>query len=131
MEPIIPERQSRTFTADRRRSCRRFAIAVQVLFSWTDPDGLSQAGQGTTRDISIDGIFINTRAVPIPGSSVEFDLRLPSRVTRGVEIRLRGTGTVLRFDPPDSQPLGFAAQAAFCLPGAGMPFDTGSELDIH
>lgn len=131
MEPTILENQPWSRLTDRRQRSRRFAIAAQAHFSWMGPDGVCHAGKGTTRDISLHGIFIRTHSVPMPGNAVEVNVSIPSLVTSGVAVRLKGAGTVLRVDPPDSQPIGFAAEVNFQTTGTGVPFDSDSEFDIH
>jgi hypothetical protein len=120
-----------TQSSERRMRSRRFPLSVPVEFSWLGPDRSWKAGHGTTRDVSIHGIFIFTYAVPIPGSTIEVSVQLPSLMTSGAQMKLVGSGTVLRVDPPDSQATGFAAEVRFCAQGDGVSSGSASEDETH
>lgn len=81
-----------------------------------------------TRDISLHGIFVWALCVPTPGAVIEVNVYIPSLVPSGAPVRLKGTGTVLRVDPPDSQPKGFVAELNFQTTGIGASFDSYSNV---
>lgn len=113
----MPQTLSQDFAVDRRQRGRRFAIVASVKFSWTGSDGKRSTGRGRTRDISIYGAFIWAWPVPLPGTEVEVNVEVPALVTGGLPLRLHGSGTVLRVDPPDAQAHGFAIAVNFQTTG--------------
>jgi hypothetical protein len=104
---------------ERRKRGRRFTIAAAARFVWTSSDGTQHEGKGTTRDVCLNGVFIQAYLVPNPGSPIEVTLVMPPMVKDGAFARLVGRGTVLRLDAPDLQRKGFAAQVEFQTTGAG------------
>ncbi len=88
------------------RKLKRYYVQAPALFSWKDADGSLRAGEGATRDISMQAVFVICRECPPTGDQLRLDVLLPSlRGTPGV--RLRGEGVVLRVDHSDSQISGF------------------------
>lgn len=112
---------------ERRQRSRRFVIRALANFSWQGPDGVWHTGKGTTRDISLHGVFIQTDSGPVPRAAIELNVSIPSLVTSGVTVKLNGAGTVLRIDPPDSKPQGFAAAVTFQTTGTGTQSNSVSE----
>ena len=131
MEQTALDNRRESSPADRRRQSRRFSIASPARFTWLDTDGGWHTGKGMTRDISLHGVFVATHSVPVPGTVVEVDVAIPPLKKAGAAIRLLGRGRVLRIEPPDSQPRGFAAQVNFQSTGIGASFDSNSETEIH
>ena len=131
MEQKSQQEQTQASCGERRLRSRRFTIKAEAHFSWLGPDGVWRSGTGTTENISLHGVFIRTYFVPMPTAAVEVHVSIPSLVTNGGALRLTGTGTVLRIDPPGSQPTGFAAEMIFQTTGIGAPFGCDSETEIH
>ena len=123
--------QSQYRNLERRERSRRFGIAAPVRFHWRGTDGVCHEGKGTTRDISLHGVFVWTHEVPVPGATVEVNINIPSLVRNGVGVSLNGMGTVLRADPPNGQPKGFAAEMNFQKSRTGDSIDSDSETQIH
>ena len=119
MEYIALSNLKRTGQDERRQRSRRFNIGAPARFSWRGADGALHTAKGTTRDISLHGVFIHTDFVPIPGTTIEIHVTIPSLVSNGLAVRLTGTGTVLRVEPLDSRPTGFAAAVTFQSTGLG------------
>jgi hypothetical protein len=102
---------------ERRKGSHRFDITAPASFSWVLPDGGLQEGEGTTRDISAQGVFIYARQVPMTRAAIQVSVSIPSREANGIALKLVGTGFVLRATPPESQPAGFAAAVNFTVAG--------------
>jgi len=106
---------------ERRKLGRRFTITAAARFKWTSPDGKQHEGKGTTRDVCLNGVFIQAYLMPLPGSPIEVSLVMPPMVKGGAFARLVGRGTVLRLDAPDLQRKGFAAELEFQTTTATPP----------
>ena len=89
------------------RKIKRYYVQAPVIFSWKDSDGGSQVGEGTTRDISTQAVFVLARTCPVAGNQLRLDLQLPS-LSGKPGVRLRGEGVVLRVDQSGSGDSGFA-----------------------
>jgi hypothetical protein len=96
---------------ERRDHGRRYRIAAAVTFSWQTSSGECRQGNGISRDISAYGISVICSALPVPGSPVELTVNLP--VPWAKAAFLRGRGTVVRLQPEQGQPWGFAATLTF------------------
>jgi len=89
-----------------RRSGQRFQLHLPVTFH---VDG--KAVPGFTQDVSSRGLFLYTEAQLAEGSVVELTFTMPSEITLGESMRVRGRGRVLRADPSTSGPrTGIAVQ---------------------
>lgn len=126
MEHIALANPKPTGQNERRQRSRRFNISAAARFSWRGPDGALHTAKGTTRDVSLHGVFIHTDFVPIPGTAIEIHVTIPSLVSNGLAVRLTGTGTVLRVEPLDSRPTGFAAAVTFQSTGLGARSESDS-----
>jgi hypothetical protein len=101
MEPVV----------DLRR-VKRYYVQAPAFFSWKGLDGRLQVGEGMTRDISTQAVFVLARNWPAAGKQLRIDVLLPS-LRKKPGVRLRGEGVVLRVDRADSADSGFAV--ATCL----------------
>lgn len=81
-----------------RRRFQRFPLRVPAVFSWKSPRGARQKGEGLTRDISADGVFIVADCCPPSEAVIEFEVRLPALDTSGPPLRIRAAGHVVRTD---------------------------------
>ncbi len=102
------------------RHAKRYPLAAPVTFWWPILQGWFQAGLGTTRDISSDGVMITARECPPVGEHIHLTVLLPRREESGHEAKLHGEGVVVRVQSYESMPLseptsGFAASAQFYL----------------
>lgn len=97
-----------------RRQNRRYRLRAPVGFSWQTDDGVEEQAQGSTRDISLSGIFVLTPLTLHVGTIVRLEVALPPLQASGQGTKLRSQGRVLRQDHA-----GFAAFA-----------DIGFRLDL-
>jgi PilZ domain-containing protein len=82
-----------------RRCGQRFQIHLPLTIH---VDG--KAVPGFTQDVSSRGLFLYTEAQLVEGSVVELTFTMPSEVTLGESMRVRGRGRVLRADPSRRAP---------------------------
>jgi hypothetical protein len=59
------------------RHTRRYDLRLPVLFSWTDRSGNVQKQGGFTRNISLDGLYVEGDVCPPVGASVTVEVLLP------------------------------------------------------
>jgi|SRR5580765_2191469 len=89
-----------------RRSGQRFQLHLSVT---VHVDG--KAIPGFTQDVSSRGLFLYTEAQLSEGAAVELTFTMPSEITLGESMRVRGRGRVLRADPSQAGPrTGIAVQ---------------------
>jgi hypothetical protein len=74
-----------------RRQAARFRIAIPVEL---------EGGMGTTRDVSLSGVFFETEQSFAPGEQISLALVL-ERVSLGRPVRLQCDGRVVRVTPVD------------------------------
>ncbi len=91
-----------------RRAGQRFPYLLPV-FVREMSSGVES--RGFTQDLSSRGVFFFTDTAFCEGAEIELTLNMPSEITLGENMRVRGRGHVLRVSsPPDpSQPSGMSA----------------------
>ena len=111
------------------RKAKRYPLSALVLFCWKRVDGILQEGEGTTRDISIRGVFIVAQSPPPPGVLLELDVYLSSLSGTPKSVQLHGEGKVIRVSGRQEPEPGFAVEATFQTENSGGPlFDTGGVI---
>jgi len=95
------------------RKSPRFVLAAPVWFKWQTDSGTWREGRGITRDMSGNGLFVLAYPVPVPGASLVVTVEMPSLSLLKKPVVIRGQGRVVRIEPQDGQPIGFAAQVLF------------------
>ncbi len=89
-----------------RRSGQRFQLHLSLTIH---VDG--KAVPGFTQDVSSRGLFLYTEAQLAEGAVVELTFTMPSEITLGDSMRVRGRGRVLRADSSHAVPrTGIAVQ---------------------
>lgn len=89
-----------------RRCGQRFQLHLPLTIHF---DG--KTVPGFTQDVSSRGLFLYTEAQLAEGSIVELTFTMPSEITLGESMRVRGHGRVLRTDPSKAGPrTGIAVQ---------------------
>lgn len=101
-----------TIAVERRKLCR-YHISAPATFKWQYSDGSWHEAGGVTRDISGNGVFILTSAVPLPGALIDIVVKMPGLGGDRVAVPLHGLGTVLRAQRAGDEPWGFAADIVF------------------
>lgn len=79
-----------------RRSCRRFHIALPVLFRWTD--SVEHYDMGHCGNAGLGGVFVLTPKCPPVGMQVEVELGIPAFDLVPREVRFRCIGRVSRVE---------------------------------
>lgn len=82
-----------------RRSGQRFQLHLPLTIH---VDG--KATPGFTQDVSSRGLFFYSEARLAEGSVVELTFTMPSEITLGDSMRVRGRGRVLRSDSSQAGP---------------------------
>jgi hypothetical protein len=97
-------------------------MSTSVIFRWDGPDNKRFQGEGSTRDISVGGVFVLTPTCPPSFAPVHLEVILP--LSDGVsKVQMKADMTVLRVDHnvPGTSRSGFSAV------GPGFLLDTKSE----
>lgn len=94
-----------------RRRQIRYPLRNSVLYLW-EQNGVKRRGRGWSKDVSEEGIYVNSRNCPQEGAPVNLVFRLSARSSRAARIvvRMEMQGSVLRIDRDDTcgEDIGFA-----------------------
>jgi hypothetical protein len=67
------------------------------MFSWGKHEGLCQWGEGVTRDIGVEGMFILTNTCPPLDATLQMEVCFQA-IDHGTKLRLCASGRVLRLE---------------------------------
>ena len=81
-----------------RRHTTRYGLKVPVGFSWKNLSGGHQWGEGITRDISTNGVFVYIDESPTVGAVIRVRIQFPSFGKRA-GLEMHAEGHVLRVEP--------------------------------
>ena len=81
-----------------RREQTRYGVHARVKFEWTD-DGISQQGQGITKDISTKGMFIYSEVSPPAKADLRVDVLFNEESPVNTNLQMRALGLVIRIEP--------------------------------
>jgi PilZ domain len=95
------------------RRAKRYRVSAPASFWWEQPDGILQAGKGTTRDVSSFGVAIVADTAPSPGSHLQVEVHFPETEVAGKTAHLQGEGRVVRIERKRDLIQGFAAEVTF------------------
>lgn len=82
-----------------RRKQIRFALRAPVHFRWKDKDGIAHKGQGFTRDISSQGVFIYAELQPPPDAKIHIDILFSSLLEAHSPVQMSASAKVVRVEP--------------------------------
>jgi hypothetical protein len=82
---------------DPRRAVR-YTLETQVVFSWSDINGLPRESSGCTRDISPKGAYIISACCPPLGTSLTMSFCLPTLTGESKGVQVQTQNRVLRID---------------------------------
>lgn len=101
----------------RARHSRRFLrykVHAPLFFSWSDPGGNVEEGEGMTRDFCIGGFFVESSATPCANTMIHFIVQLPrlSKVQLpAFKIEAAGRVTRVEYSKMTSRAFGFAVES--------------------
>ena len=78
----------------------RYRLDAPAVFSWEGARHKWFQGEGVTRDISVQGAFIQTATMPPADCPVHVDLLLPSLTGLMTTMRITGKARVIRLEHP-------------------------------
>ena len=93
-----------------------------VVFHWMGPDGRRFIGEGATRDMSVEGIFVVAATCPPANAAVQLDVILP--LSDGTsKAQMKAEMKVLRVE----NDLAGKTRSGFSAVGKGFSLSTSSE----
>jgi len=118
---MTPITQTVTQSFERRR-VKRYRMSTAVIFHWKGPDNKLFQGEGVTRDMSVDGVFVLTPTCPPANAVVHLEVLLP--LSDGAsKAQMKADMTVLRVDHEISG----NKRSGFSAVGKGFLLSTFSE----
>jgi hypothetical protein len=110
-----------TQTAERRRA-KRYRMNTAAIFHWMGPEGKRFQGEGATRDMSVDSVFVVTATCPPASAAVQLEVILP--LSDGAsKAQMKSDMKVLRVD----NDLAGNTRSGFSAVGKGFMLCTSSE----
>jgi hypothetical protein len=82
-----------------RRKQIRFALRAPVHFRWKDRDGIAHKGQGFTRDISSQGVYIYAESQPPCEANIHIDVLFSSLLEAHSPVQMSAGAKVIRVEP--------------------------------
>ncbi len=82
-----------------RRKHIRYRLDFPAIFSWESSQRSRLQGEGITRDIGLEGVFIFTATYPPVESTIQLEVLLPPLTGAKATIRIKGEARVLRVEP--------------------------------
>jgi hypothetical protein len=79
-----------------RRKQARFRLIAEVTFFWFDMNGTRLRGQGTTQDVSSEGVLVVSQTAPPVGAALLYEVFLPKLSADSAPMRMKGVGMVVR-----------------------------------
>src|ERR1700733_8982839 len=104
----VPSRGGPMENGVERRAARRFSMMLPLKVRFSAGNGISEKS-GETRDVSFRGLYFLIEANLESGSSIEFVLTLPQKITLAGDVHIRCYARVLRVDTQNGRN-GVAAQ---------------------
>lgn len=82
-----------------RRKQIRFALRAPVHFRWKDKDGIGHKGQGFTRDISSQGVYIYSESQPPSETEIYIEVLFSSLLEDHSPVQMSAGAKVIRVEP--------------------------------
>jgi len=98
-----------------RRQSVRYPIAGEVLFQWKVAGRKWSEARGLTRNIGINGVFVECELLPPVATHLRLVVSLPSPCNTCKTLRLAGNGDVRHLQREACGPSGYGAIATFHL----------------
>ena len=95
-----------------RRAAIRYNLSLPISFQCL-PGADGEPGSGTTRNVSIRGVYFLADREIAPGATLDLNFTLPAEATQGTEVFVRAQGRVVRTEKQGSaESFGFGLAAA-------------------
>jgi len=88
-----------SFHSVERRKQIRYRLDFPAIFSWESSQRSRLQGEGVTRDIGLEGVFIFTATYPPVETIIQLEVLLPPLTGARATIRIKGEARVLRVEP--------------------------------
>jgi hypothetical protein len=85
------------------RAALRYSLSATVLFSWEERGSYAK-GDGVTRDMSTNGLFVYSRILPPKDASLRLEVGFPPLRESGVPVRIKVRGRVVRVEKVLTEP---------------------------
>ena len=98
-----------------RRKQTRFNLRLPVRFGYQDQEEIAHKGDGFTRDISLQGVYVYSESLPPADSEIDIDIYFTSLLEADKNVRWMAKAKVIRLEPSatDERTGGFASVTGY------------------
>ena len=98
-----------------RRKQTRFNLRLPVRFGYQDQAEVAHKGDGFTRDISLQGVYVYSESLPPADSEIDLDIYFTSLLEADKNVRWMAKAKVIRLEPSaiDERTGGFASVTGY------------------
>jgi len=80
------------------RKLNRYRQILALTLEWTDENGNATFAEGLTQDICAGGMYVHINPCPLERTLVQYDVFLPAVYRSGPNVRIAGTGKIVRVE---------------------------------
>ena len=80
------------------RKFNRYRQILALTLEWTDENGKVIFAEGLTQDICAGGMYVDINPCPLERTVVQYDVFLPAVYRSGPNVRIAGTGKIVRVE---------------------------------
>ena len=94
-----------------RRKLTRYILRLPVHFGYLNRDGAREEGEGFTREISLQGVYVHAESLPPPDAEIDLDIYFTSHLETDKNLKFMAKAKVIRLEPRtlDGRTGGFAS----------------------
>jgi PilZ domain len=111
----------------RLRAAVRYPLTGDVLFMCEEEQGVQLKAEGVTRDVSAQGVFVYSMALPRQNSQVRMEVAFPPLCEGASPVRIGIRGRVVRIESSE----GSLALSGFAAAGEGTILPRGEHCRLE
>jgi hypothetical protein len=98
-----------------RRRLTRYILRLPVHFEYLGRDGVRDEGNGFTREISLQGVYVYTESLPPADAEIDLDIYFTSLLETNKNVKFMAKAKVIRLEPSavDERTGGFASVTGY------------------
>jgi len=94
-----------------RRKLTRYILRLPVHFGYLNRDGVREEGEGFTREISLQGVYVYAESLPPADAEIDLEIYFTSLQETDKNLKFMAKAKVIRLEPRtlDGRTGGFAS----------------------